>query len=213
MSVLTPTTSLPRPIDRRCGSPADADEPLYRLTVAQYDRMVRDGILTSDDSVELLEGLLVEKMPKNPGHRVAKMLLRDALSGLFPSGWFIAAEDPFATSDSELEPDLTIVRGRVRDYTNRHPGPADVAFVVEVSDTTLRHDRGRKKRIYARAEVSVYWIVNLIDCRIEVYTAPSGPDAAEPDYAQMQSYGPDDALPVILDGNEVGRLTVRDLLP
>ena len=87
-----------------------------------------------------------------------------------------------------------------------------MALLVEVSDSSLRQDQKTKKRLYARAAVPVYWILNLEDSRLEVYAEPSGP-ADEPDYRQHQDYGPDVAVPVVIDGREVGRLTVRDLLP
>jgi Uma2 family endonuclease len=84
--------------------------------------------------------------------------------------------------------------------------------VVEVADTTLRTDRGTKKRIYARAGILVYWIVNLVDRRIEVYMEPSGA-RRKPDYRRQQEYGPADEIPVVLDGVEIGRVPVHDLLP
>ena len=59
---------------------------------------------------------------------------------------------------------------------------------------------------------NVYWIANLVEGRFEAYTEPSGP-AEQPDYRQRKEYGPDDEIPVVLDGNEVGRLLVRELLP
>ena len=105
-----------------------------------------------------------------------------------------------------------VIRGDPDDYPDLHPGPDEVALVVEVADSTLRRDRSTKKRIYARAGIPVYWIANLIESRFEVYTDPTGP-ADQPDYRQRQEYGPDDEIPVVLDGVEVGRLLVRDLLP
>src|SRR5262249_15648256 len=112
----------------------------------------------------------------------------------------------------EPEPDITILRGDRRDYLERHPGPDDVSLVVEVSDSTLRRDRGLKKRIYARARIPVYWIVNLIDNQIEVYTEPAG-NVEEPDYQRRQDYSSDDDIPVVIAGKEISRLAARELLP
>jgi Uma2 family endonuclease len=193
-------------------SPAISDVPIYRLTVEQYHAMARAGILTEDDPVELLEGWLVQKMTKYRPHVIATELLRRALEHLPPSGWYVAIQGPTTTVDSEPEPDLAIVRGDVRDYPDRHPGPTDVALVVEVADSSLREDRGAKKRLYARAGISVYWIVNLIDRRIELYTDPSGP-VRKPDYRRERNYGADDMVPVVLNGVEVGSMLVSDLLP
>jgi Uma2 family endonuclease len=179
--------------------------------VDQYHEMIRTGILTDDDPVELLEGGLVRKMPKNPPHRLATRLTYKALEGLVPAGWYVDAQEPVTLEDSEPEPDVMVVRGDPRHYRDRHPGPADLALVVEVADTTLERDRTSKKGVYARAAIPVYWILNLPDGRLEVYTDPSGP-AGQPDYRQCQVYGPSDAVPVVIDGQLVGHLAVRDLL-
>jgi hypothetical protein len=61
-------------------------EPLWPLSVAQYHQMLATGILSSDDPVELLAGWLVQKMPKNPPHRIATRLTREALEFIIPQG-------------------------------------------------------------------------------------------------------------------------------
>src|SRR5437870_3306712 len=148
------------------------DVPIYRLTLAQYHAMARAGILDEDAPVELLEGWLVQKMTKHRPHVLATELVRRALERLIPPGWYVAHQDPITAVDSEPEPDLAIIRGNVLDYPVQHPGPEDVALVVEVADSSLRTDRGPKKRVYARADIQVYWIVNLKKRQIEVYTEP-----------------------------------------
>ena len=182
------------------------------LSVEQYHEMARAGILTRDDRVELLEGWLVAKMTKHPPHVIATGLINDALRGCVPDGWYVSQEGPVTTQDSEPEPDLSVVRGTRRDYPDRHPGPQDVALVVEVADSSLPRDRTLKKGLYARARFPVYWLVNLPETRIEVYTDPTGL-APQADYRQRQDYGPSDAVPLVIDGREVGHLAVRDLLP
>ncbi|MCI0527429.1 MAG: Uma2 family endonuclease, partial [Nitrospira sp.] len=77
---------------------------------------------------------------------------------------------------------------------------------------TLQRDRTTKKRLCALAEIPIYWIVNLSENQLEVYTDPSGP-AEQPDYRQRQDYGLSDLVPVVIEGHEIGRLTVRELLP
>ena len=162
--------------------------------------------------MELLEGWLVTKVTKNPPHILVKGLLRDALERLVPPGWFLGAEDPLTTGDSEPEPDLAIVRGERRDFAQRHPGPADVALIVEVADASLRRDRNLKQRIYARSGIPEYWIVSLVDRRIEVYTEPGGPDAS-PTYVNCTHFGAAEAVPVVIDGQEIGRIVVAEVLP
>lgn len=189
--------------------------PVYQLSVEQYHDMIRHGIIKDDDPVELLEGILVQQMGKNPPHTFATQFLRDELPPMMPVGrWFVSDQEPITTTaDSEPEPDLFVVRGRRRDYLaqNRHPGPNDVGLVIEVSESSLATDRGTKRRIYARANVAEYWIVNLVDRRVEVYTDPSGP-GDNPVYRQQRDYNPGDEVPVTLDGTEVGRIRVNDLL-
>jgi Uma2 family endonuclease len=165
-----------------------------------------------DDPVELLEGWLVPKMPKNPPHRLSTQLTREALAQLLPAGWYVDDQEPITLEDSEPEPDVVIVRGQRRDYLDRHPGGQDVVLVVEVSDTTLQRDRTLKKPLYARAGIPMYWIINLPENQIEVYTEPSGA-ADQADYKQRQDYRLADAVPLLIEEREVGRLIVQDLLP
>ncbi|MBI1925050.1 Uma2 family endonuclease [Candidatus Poribacteria bacterium] len=186
--------------------------PIWRLSVDQYHEMIRAGILTEDDPVELLEGWLVPKMPKKPPHRVTTQLTREALARILPAGWYVDTQEPITTEDSEPEPDVGVVRGETRQYLDRHPGPGDVALVAEVSDATLQRDRGFKKRVYASASIPVYWIVNLIEKQCEVYTAPSGPTEGA-DYRRRQDYGLSDAVRLVIEGVEVGRIAPRELLP
>jgi Uma2 family endonuclease len=187
-------------------------DPIWRLSLDQYHAMIRAGILTDDDPVELLEGWLVAKMPKNPTHRAATRLARQALERLIPGGWYVDSQEPITLEDSEPEPDVTVVRGERRHYLDRHPGPQEVALVVEVADASLPRDRTFKKRLYAAAGIPVYWIVNLPDSQIEVYTDSTGP-AEQPDYRRGQDYDRSGAIPVVIEGKEVGRVAVRDLLP
>jgi Uma2 family endonuclease len=136
----------------------------------------------------------------------------DALGPLLPSGWHLISQEPITTADSEPEPDIGVVRGKRRDYVNRHPQPKDVGLIVEVADTTLARDRGVKKTIYARARIPIYWIINLIDRCVEVYSDPTGP-AKKPDCRDRQVLDLKDTVPFILDGEEIGRIRVKALMP
>jgi Uma2 family endonuclease len=189
-----------------------AAELLWRLSVEQYHAMIDAGILTDDDPIELLGGYLVSKMPKKPQHRLSNRLVREALERLLGDGWYVDSQEPITTTNSEPEPDVMVVRGEPRQYAERHPGPQDLALVVEISDATLRRDQTLKKELYAQAGIAVYWIVNLPESRVEVYTGPSK-SAGTPDYRWRSEYGAGDAVPVSIQGVEVGRLEVADLLP
>ena len=92
------------------------------------------------------------------------------------------------------------------------PGAEDVALIVEVADSTLHRDRTTKKRLYAQAGIPVYWIVNLVDRRIEVYREPSGP-GEQPDYRQRQDCRSGDNVPLVIEAGEVAQVAAADLLP
>jgi Uma2 family endonuclease len=112
---------------------------------------------------------------------------------------------------SEPEPDAAVVRGGLRDYPDRHPGASDVILVVEVADASLERDQTLKKRIYAKAGIPVYWIVNLLERRLEVHRDPSGPSES-PGYRTHEDLGPEDHVRLVIDGKEVARIAVADLL-
>lgn len=139
-------------------------------------------------------------------------MLREALDKLGITGFFVHSQNPVTTRDSEPEPDLAIVRGKPRDYLGGNPDPKKTPLVIEVADSSLALDRRWKKRIYARARVPVYWIVNLIDRQVEIYTGPSGPKK-QPDYLDCQIIPATGKAPVVIDGRELGRIAPKDILP
>ena len=185
---------------------------IWRLSIEQYHAIIQAGILTDDDSVELLEGWLVFKMPKNPPHRVTTRLVRTALENILPAGWYVDSQEPITLSNSEPEPDIVVVRGDTRQYLDRHPGAEDIALIIEVSDTTLQRDRTVKKRIYARAGISTYWIVNLVEEQVEMYFQPLV-EVEQPDYSQRLDFGRSAVIPIIIEGREIGAIAVDALLP
>ncbi len=184
---------------------------LRRFSVAEYHKLIEIGILTEDDNLELLEGYLVHKMSRNPPHDAALQLIQELLPRLLPADWCLRMQSAITLSSSEPEPDGAVVRGNARSYSS-HPGPADIGLVIEVADATLSGDRIDKGRIYARAGIACYWIVNLVDRQVEVYTAPSGLSAS-PAYAQRQDLHPGDDIPLTLNGVVAASIPVRELLP
>jgi Uma2 family endonuclease len=174
--------------------------------------MLQTGILTENESVELLEGLIVPKMPRNPPHDAAVELADDLIRPRLPPGWRIRIQSAITTADSEPEPDLTVVRGEARTRLAQHPGPQDVGLAVEVADSSLAWDRLEKGRLYARASIVCYWIINLVERQIEVYTDPSGPDP-QPHYRQRHDYRATDSVPLVIDGQELVRILVSEFLP
>lgn len=193
--------------------PAEPPEgPLYRLGVEAYFEMARLGILGPDDKVELLEGMLVEKMVKYPPHIHSTKRCFSLLTALLPPGWHVAKEDPIRVGTSVPEPDISVLRGQESDYREHWPDPHQVGLVVEVADASLARDRRTKRRICGGAGLAVYWLVNLVQRRIEVHIDPTGPGEA-PGYRSVTNHLPDKTIPFFLDGVEVGRVAVADILP
>lgn len=185
---------------------------IWRMSVEQYRAMVQAGILTEDDPVEMLEGWLAQKSARNPRHQVVTGLIYRALERLLGGGWYVDSQEPVTTTDSEPEPDVTVIRGEILDYLQRHPHPHEIALVVEVAEATVRRDRGTKKRIYARAGIPVYWLVNLVNQTVVVYTEPDSA-ASPPDYRRHKIYCPGEQIPVVVDGTVIGQLAVDEILP
>jgi Uma2 family endonuclease len=200
------TVAVPRLEDR-----APPCRPVHRFTVKQYERMAELGLLTSSDRVELLEGVIVDKVTQNPPHNAAADLVRDHLEPLLPPDYRVREQKAVRLAGSEPEPDLAVVLGPAKRYARRHPGPQDIALVIEVADTSLADDRQRKGRVYARARLPVYWIVNLRDRIVEVYTDPKGGRAAG--YTTRRDHGPEESVPVIIAGRKLGAIAVSELLP
>jgi Uma2 family endonuclease len=185
--------------------------PVFRYTLTEFHRLLESGVLADTDRLELVEGALVRRMTHNPPHAAAVDLAQGLLRPLLTLEWHLREQKPVTLNDSEPEPDVGVVRGPLRRYVRAHPQPKDIALLVEVADSTLAFDRSVKGRVYARARIPVYWIINLIDRCVEVYTQPRA--GRNPTYRQRQIYSETDTVPVVIAGQEVGRLAVRDLLP
>jgi Uma2 family endonuclease len=185
---------------------------IHPLTVDQYDRMVELGILTENDRVELIDGYLVDKMPATPPHNGSVMAVVRHLLRYAPPGWAVLSQMGTRLAGSRPEPDAFVARGSDRDYFQRVATPADLGLVVEVSNSSLDFDQEDKARVYARDRIPVYWIVNLPERRVEVYTDPTGP-GDEPRYATVRHFPAGTAVPVELDGQAVAVIPVDELLP
>jgi Uma2 family endonuclease len=188
-----------------------AQSTFRKFTLDEYHKMIEQGVLSSGEPYELLEGNLVNKM----SHGTAHDNVMDLIEGLFPSltlgNWFVRCQRAISLAPSEPEPAYAIVRGPRSRYASAHPGPADVGLVIEVSDSSLLIDRHDKGSIYARANLPVYWVVNVVDRVIEVYTQPAGAGEGAA-YAKRDDYPVGAAVPVVLDGVTVGTIAVADVM-
>ncbi len=185
---------------------------LLRFSRRQYERMIDRGFLDEDDPIELLDGLLLVKEPQSGPHRTAVLLVAKALERAFGDGWFVQTHSPIILDDrSEPEPDVCVVRGSLRDYTDTHPRRP--ALVVEIAQSGIGIARRRKAAAYARAGIADYWIVNLVDRVLEVHREPArpGPTLRRWSYVSIETL---DAAAVIAPlAAPSAEVRVADLLP
>ncbi|MEZ5429480.1 MAG: Uma2 family endonuclease [Pyrinomonadaceae bacterium] len=147
----------------------------YLFTVKTYDAMIEKGILTENDQLELLNGRIIEKMPKGTKHSA----YNDAITRFFYKNaddkCVIRNQNPIRLDDfSEPEPDIVLAEPPREKYLERHPGPEDILLIVEIADSTLYFDRDEKGPAYARAGIRQYLIVNVENRTVEDYRDPSG---------------------------------------
>ena len=173
---------------------------------------VRNGLLDSDDKVELLDGLLVVKEPQSSLHASALLAAHAALSRAFGPRYSVRPGLPVALDDhSEPEPDLAVVLGGAWTYRKRHP--AKPLLAMEISMTSRAKDRLLKGGLYSRAGIADYWVVNLVDKVLEVYREP----VRAPSHRFGWKYG---SLRLLRRGARISplaapraRIRVSDLLP
>lgn len=171
--------------------------------------MIETGILTENDRVELLDGWILEVSPIGPPHATCVALVVAGLREALSTGWHVWQQSPITLRMSEPEPDILIARGHIRDYVTRHPSGSDIALVVEVADSSLEFDRNLKRLLYAAAGIPEYWIVNLIDRKLETYRNP----LAGGDYQRPEVVDEDGTVPFSIEGKIIGMLKVAEILP
>jgi Uma2 family endonuclease len=163
----------------------------HRFTRAEYYRMGEAGLFT-DERVELLDGEIITMPPQNPPHAGYTNRLLSLLIRLLGTMFSVRVQTPIVLDDwSEPEPDIAICRFDPDDYRREHPKASDVLLVIEVAGTSLPYDRGRKVAAYAGSIIPEYWIVNLVDRRIEAF---SDPDPVQQRYRTERYAVPGDTL-------------------
>jgi Uma2 family endonuclease len=144
-----------------------------RFTRAEYYRMAEVGILGEDDRVELIEGEIVQMSPAGSRHFAFVISLNRLLVVRLANDALVSVQSPIIlTDDTEPQPDLAVLRPRA--YKERKAYADDVLLLIEVADTSLAYARTTKLRLYARAGIPEYWIVDCAAESVEVYRDPSG---------------------------------------
>jgi Uma2 family endonuclease len=157
-------------------STAEVIRPLRRV---EYDQLARLGAF-EDEKIELLDGEMVAMSPIGPPHDAAVQKLTELLVLALHGRAWVRCQSSFAASElSEPEPDLAVVPRS--NYESDHPSQAHL--IIEVAESSLAKDRGRKLRLYATCQVPEYWVVNLVERCIEVYRGVQGAS-----YARTERY-------------------------
>lgn len=143
------------------------------FTVSDYHKMAETGILEPDARVELLCGEIINMSPINSDHASLVDQITALLYQVPDLNAIIRIQNPLTIDEySEPEPDIVVVKKDIDKYRNAHPKPSDVLILIEVADSSLELDRTNKKALYATSGIPEYWIVNLKDSQIEVFTKP-----------------------------------------
>jgi Uma2 family endonuclease len=142
------------------------------FNVAEYYRMMEAGILSESDHVELIDGEVIEMSPIGSRHAACVDRLNKFFNKL--DEIIVRVQNPIRLDDfSEPQPDVTLLRMRADFYAQGHPIPSDVLLVVEVADSSTEFDRVVKLPLYAESLIPEFWLVNLPDEKIEVFSQPS----------------------------------------
>ena len=178
----------------------------YRFTRDEYYRMGDAGLFV-DKRVELLDGEIITVPPQNPSHAGVLTLVPSVLMRVLGASVAIRIQLPIILDDwSEPEPDIAVCQPDPDSYMSAHPKADQVILLIEVAGSSLSYDRGQKTVAYARSGISEYWILNLVDRKIEMF---SDPDPVAQRYRTARSAGVGDMLS--LPGGVA--LAATDILP
>jgi Uma2 family endonuclease len=165
--------------------------PRRRFTVAEVEAMVAAGVMEEDERVELIGGELVPMSPKGIRHEVVKRALLDRWFRARPDEVHLASETTFRLSeDTYLEPDVVIYP---RAIGLQGLAGANVLLVVEIADSSLRYDTGRKAALYASFGIRELWVIDAVRLTTRMFR-----EAAADGYRSAQDFGPAERLvPVV----------------
>ncbi len=193
-------------------SPRDRWRFPYHFTAAQVMKMIELGIVDDSEDVELWDGMLY-KMVKGELHNYIVSQVADALRAVTPNDYHVREEKSSKYGEFSLpEPDVAVARGSKADYLPEPPHLARMALLVEVSHHTRDADEGQKLRRYAEVGVPVYWILYAKRREVRVYSQPQGGGELAR-YDECAAFTQGDDIPIVVDGQEVGRVAATSLFP
>lgn len=183
----------------------------WHFSIEEFWQMGEAGLF-QDKKTELIFGKVVRMSPTGSRHEVAQLILGGLLQSTIGEEFLVRPQLGLpVTDDTEVYPDIAVVRGKPLDYLLQKP--TDALLVIEISDTSLRLDLGVKARIYADAGIQEYWVLDLVHSRLIVHRRPNADSAAtnQPAYQSVTTLLPDDMVePLAFPGVQ---FRVGDMLP
>jgi Uma2 family endonuclease len=180
-----------------------------RFTVDEYLRLAEVGVIRPQERVELIEGQIMAMSPQGPAHSALVSRIVARLIELFPRDRFcVRPQSTLVLGEDEAPgPDVAVVAGPCEDHERELPRTA--LLVVEVAETSLPFDRGRKAELYGRAGVPDCWIVDVNGAVLEVRRDPSPAG-----YRTIRVVQPEEALTPLARGDDPeAAIQAADLLP
>lgn len=174
------------------------------ISSEEYHLMSEIGLFKPRERVELINGEIYNMSPIGSKHMGIVLQLNTLFVPAFIDEYLISIQSSIHIDQwNEPKPDLAVLRMKEDRYTNALPRPKDIAAVIEVSDTSYDFDSSVKLSIYAASGIPLFWIANLIQDRIEVYSHPRSDE-----YANRSIYYPGDRIPLLSRSFEVKELLI-----
>jgi hypothetical protein len=181
------------------------------VSVEESCRVEELAILREHDRCELTRGLILEKKILNPAHKKTMRLLIDMIHPRIPDKYMCDTQSPITLDDSMPEPDASIIVGPADRYDDRHGSVGEVVCLIEIADSTLQDDRGDKLTRSAETCTAMYWIANLHDQQIEVYTHPR--TGRTPTYRTRTDFREGLTIPIVLGKKRHAHVFIDEILP
>lgn len=160
-------------------SETDLQPSRRRFTVEEFQRMGEAGIFAPDERLELIDGEVVRMAPVGPRHIWSVIHLNAYFTELLRGEFLVSPQLPVQLAVQQLNPDFAILK--LRSSTDAVPQPEDCVLLIEVSDSTVKFDRTKKRRMYAAAGVEEYWVVDLSRNSVVVHRGPRSGDFRQVD--------------------------------
>lgn len=183
---------------------AIGDVQVKRWNRDEYYRLAEAGLLEGKRA-ELIQGEIYMMSPQGPRHSATVAIIVRLMRAAMEPKYYVMMQQPLTLEDySEPEPDVAVVPGQAEDYLQVHPTSA--LLVIEVSDSSLQHDRQTKSSLYSQAGIQEYWLVDLIARQVEVRTQPG-----ESGYGRIETYRSGESIAPLMAPEQ--SIAVADILP